>query len=115
MGGENSIRSFIQTDAPVNPGNSGGALVNTNGELVGINAAIASNTGSFTGYAFAIPVNIVKKVVDDIMKYGIVQRALLGIRMQELTPSLQRKWELIIFREYMLILLCLTVQQKKQE
>jgi serine protease Do len=91
LGGENTIRSFIQTDAPVNPGNSGGALVNTSGELVGINAAIASNTGSFTGYAFAIPVNIVRKVVDDIMKYGMVQKALLGVRMQELTPRLAEK------------------------
>ena len=91
LGGENTIKSFIQTDAPVNPGNSGGALVNTSGELVGINAAIASNTGSFTGYAFAIPVNIVRKVVDDIMKYGMVQKALLGVRMQELTPKLAEK------------------------
>src|SRR6185369_15086913 len=63
------IESFIQTDAAVNPGNSGGALVNTRGELVGINSAIASNTGSYTGYSFAIPVNIVKKVVDDLVEY----------------------------------------------
>jgi serine protease Do len=91
LGGNNTIESFIQTDAPVNPGNSGGALVNTSGELIGVNAAIASNTGSFTGYAFAIPVNIVKKVVDDIMKYGIIQRAYLGIRMQEVTSKLAEK------------------------
>ncbi len=74
-----SIESFIQTDAAVNPGNSGGALVNVRGELVGINTAIASQTGSYVGYAFAIPSNIVKKVVSDFMKYGEVQRAYLGI------------------------------------
>ena len=69
MRGEFKIESFIQTDAAVNPGNSGGALVNTKGELVGINTAIASNTGSYTGYSFAVPVAIVKKVVDDIVNY----------------------------------------------
>ncbi len=74
------IESFLQTDAAVNPGNSGGALLNTSGQLVGINTAIASPTGSFAGYAYAIPSNIVKKVVDDIIKYGIVQRAYLGIQ-----------------------------------
>ncbi|MDE3234692.1 MAG: Do family serine endopeptidase [Bacteroidota bacterium] len=73
------IESFIQTDAAVNPGNSGGALINTNGELIGINSAIASPTGSYAGYSYAIPVNIVKKVVSDIIKYGTVQRAFLGI------------------------------------
>ncbi len=79
-GSRNSaIESFIQTDAAVNQGNSGGALVNTNGELVGINSAIASPTGSYAGYSYAIPVNLVKKVVNDIMKYGNVQRAYLGI------------------------------------
>jgi serine protease Do len=88
LGGANSIESFIQTDAPVNPGNSGGALVNLDGELVGINAAIASNTGSFAGYAFAVPVNIVKKVVDDIIKTGVVQRGFLGIQMQEINSKL---------------------------
>ena len=77
--GTNGIQSFIQTDAAVNPGNSGGALVNTSGELVGINSAIASPTGSYAGYAYAIPVNMVKKVVTDIVKYGTVQRAYLGI------------------------------------
>ncbi len=91
LGGPNSIESFIQTDAPVNPGNSGGALVNTRGELVGVNAAIASNTGSFTGYSFAIPVNIVKKVVDDIIKFGIVQRGFLGIRMEEVNNKIADK------------------------
>ena len=79
-----AIESFIQTDAAVNPGNSGGALVNTNGDLVGINAAIASRTGAFTGYSFAIPVSLVKKVVEDIIEYGVVQRALLGVTIEEL-------------------------------
>ena len=73
------VESFIQTDAAVNPGNSGGALINTNGELIGINSAIASPTGSYAGYSYAIPVNIVKKVVNDIIKYGTVQRAFIGI------------------------------------
>lgn len=72
------IESFIQTDAAINPGNSGGALVNKNGELVGINSAILSRTGSYTGYAFAIPVDIAKKVFDDLVKYGIVQKGLFG-------------------------------------
>ena len=70
-----SIESFIQTDAAVNPGNSGGALVNQKGELVGINSAIASRTGSYTGYSFAVPVTIASKVVEDLKKYGEVQRA----------------------------------------
>lgn len=72
------IESFIQTDAAINPGNSGGALVNKSGELVGINTAILSRTGSYTGYAFAVPVDIAKKVVDDLIKYGVVQKALFG-------------------------------------
>ena len=72
------IESFIQTDAAINPGNSGGALVNQDGQLVGINTAILSRTGSYTGYAFAVPVDIVKKVVDDLIKYGIVQKAFFG-------------------------------------
>ncbi len=78
--GSNTVESFIQTDAAVNQGNSGGALINTSGQLIGINAAIASPTGSYAGYSYAIPVNIVKKVVDDLIKYGTVQRAFLGIR-----------------------------------
>jgi Do/DeqQ family serine protease len=77
--GNNAIESFIQTDAAVNPGNSGGALVNARGELIGINSAIASPTGSYAGYSFAIPSNIVKKVVNDMMKFGNVQRAYLGV------------------------------------
>lgn len=76
----NVVESFIQTDAAVNQGNSGGALVNTSGQLIGINAAIASPTGSYAGYSYAIPVNIVKKVIDDLIKFGTVQRAFLGIR-----------------------------------
>ena len=75
------VESFIQTDAAVNPGNSGGALVNLKGELIGINTAIAIPTGTFAGYSFAVPVNIVKKVVADLKKYGIVQRAYLGIEV----------------------------------
>ena len=74
------VESFIQTDAAVNMGNSGGALVNTDGKIVGINSAIASPTGYYSGYSYAIPVNIVKKVVDDIIKFGTVQRAYLGIQ-----------------------------------
>jgi serine protease Do len=75
-----AIESFIQTDAAVNPGNSGGALVNTAGQLVGINSAIASPTGSYAGYSYAIPSNIVRKAVNDLMKYGAVQRAYMGIQ-----------------------------------
>jgi serine protease Do len=77
--GTSPIESFIQTDAAVNPGNSGGALINTAGELIGINSAIASPTGSYAGYSYAIPVNIVKKIVGDMIKFGVVQRAYLGI------------------------------------
>ncbi len=77
-------QSFIQTDAAVNPGNSGGALVNTNGDLIGINTAITSQTGSYVGYSFAVPSNIAKKVVEDIMEYGNVQTGILGIS----SPSL---------------------------
>jgi len=83
------IESFIQTDAAVNPGNSGGALVSIEGRLVGINTAIASITGTFSGYSFAVPVSIVKKVVEDLKNYGKVQRALLGVNISNVTPSLQ--------------------------
>lgn len=82
------IESFIQTDAAVNPGNSGGALVNTKGELVGINTAIASNTGSYSGYSFAVPVNLVKKVTADLMQHGTVQRAFLGVNIREMDQTL---------------------------
>ena len=78
-----AIESFIQTDAAVNPGNSGGALVNMKGELVGINTAIASRTGSFTGYSFAIPTSIVQKTVLDIIEFGEVQRAILGVSIAD--------------------------------
>jgi len=78
------IESFIQTDAAINPGNSGGALVNTKGELIGINAAIASQTGSYEGYGFAIPINLAKKVLNDIQKYGSVKRGYLGVSFKEL-------------------------------
>jgi serine protease Do len=78
------IESFIQTDAVVNPGNSGGALVNTDGELIGINTAIASNNGVYNGYSFAVPVNIVKKVVSDLVEFGTVQRAYIGVSIQDI-------------------------------
>ncbi|MDB5007903.1 MAG: serine protease [Mucilaginibacter sp.] len=82
-----AIESFIQTDAAINPGNSGGALVNTNGELIGINSAIASHTGSYEGYGFAIPINLAKKVLDDIEKYGAVKRGYVGISFKELNED----------------------------
>ncbi|MFS4457102.1 trypsin-like peptidase domain-containing protein [Maribacter sp. 2304DJ31-5] len=80
-------QSFIQTDAAVNPGNSGGALVNTNGELIGINTAITSQTGSYVGYSFAVPSNIAKKVIDDISEYGNVQKGILGIESPRLNTQ----------------------------
>ena len=88
---EYAIESFIQTDAAVNPGNSGGALVNINGSLIGINTAIASKTGSYTGYSFAVPVNIVKKVVADLKEFGTVQRALLGISISEIDANIAKR------------------------
>src|SRR5690606_7144810 len=78
------IESFIQTDAAVNPGNSGGALVNTDGELIGINTAIASNNGAYQGYSFAVPVNIVKKIVSDMVEFGTVQRAYMGVSIRDI-------------------------------
>ncbi len=86
-----SIESFIQTDAAVNRGNSGGALVNTRGELVGINAAIASGTGYYAGYSFAIPVNIAKKVVTDLVQYGEIQRAFIGVQISDLDAESAEK------------------------
>ncbi|MFT3738864.1 MAG: Do family serine endopeptidase [Breznakibacter sp.] len=86
--GKMGIESFIQTDAAVNPGNSGGALVNIAGELVGINTAIASQTGSYSGYSFAVPVSIVSKVISDLKEYGVVQRALLGINIRDIDKAL---------------------------
>ncbi len=85
---EFAIESFIQTDAAVNPGNSGGALVNTRGELIGINTAIASTTGSYAGYSFAVPVNIARKVVDDILEFGTVQRAFIGVSIRDLNGKI---------------------------
>lgn len=87
-GGEYAIENFIQTDAAVNPGNSGGALVNTQGELIGINTAIASQTGSYAGYSFAIPINLAKKIIADLKDYGEVKRAILGVRIQDITQEL---------------------------
>lgn len=84
LGNNNRIESFIQTDAAVNPGNSGGALVNARGELIGINTAISSQTGAYVGYSFAVPSNIAKKVVEDLVEFGNTQRAYLGIRFVEL-------------------------------
>lgn len=83
------IESFIQTDAAVNPGNSGGALVNTRGELVGINTAIASQTGSYSGYSFAIPVNLMQKVLRDIIDFGIVQRGYLGVQIADINQEIK--------------------------
>lgn len=88
------IESFIQTDAAVNPGNSGGALVNTRGELVGINTAIASQTGSYSGYSFAIPANIVQKVVADLKEYGEVQRALLNVNIGDVNAEVAKEYNL---------------------
>lgn len=91
--GTGDIQSFIQTDAAINPGNSGGALVNTRGELVGINSMIYSQTGSYAGYGFAIPVTIMNKVVDDIKKFGVVQRALLGVSGMDMSNYIDRQRE----------------------
>ena len=88
LGDGSTIESFIQTDAAINPGNSGGALVNMDGDLVGVNAAIASRTGSYEGYSFAIPSNIVKKVVEDFLQYGALQRAYIGVTIAEITEEL---------------------------
>ena len=85
------IQSFLQTDAAVNPGNSGGALVNTRGELIGINTMISSPTGSYTGYSFAIPSNITRKIIEDIMEFGNVQRGILGVEGGELNSSASKE------------------------
>ena len=88
LGDGSTIESFIQTDAAINPGNSGGALVDMEGNLIGVNAAIASRTGSYEGYSFAIPSNIVKKVIEDFLQYGSLQRAYLGVSIVEITEEL---------------------------
>lgn len=92
------VEAFIQTDAAVNPGNSGGALVNLNGELVGINTAIATSTGSYSGYSFAIPVSLVKKVMDDLLEFGQVQRGLLGIQISDVDANVADRLSLAINR-----------------
>ena len=88
------IESFIQTDAALNMGNSGGALVNTNAELVGITTAIISQTGAYSGNAFAVPVAIVEKVVDDLKEFGAVQRALIGVRVGDVTAEIAKEQKL---------------------
>ncbi|MCC7018081.1 MAG: trypsin-like peptidase domain-containing protein, partial [Rhodospirillales bacterium] len=94
-GRKNPIESFIQTDAAVNPGNSGGALVNTSGELIGINTAIVSNGGgSYVGYSFAIPVNIVKKVVGDLIEFGTVQRAYIGVSLTDINAKFAKEYNI---------------------
>ncbi|MCH2043764.1 MAG: trypsin-like peptidase domain-containing protein [Saprospiraceae bacterium] len=94
LSGRASIESFIQTDAAVNPGNSGGALVNTKGELLGINTAIATPTGTYAGYSFAVPTNLVKKVVQDLIDFGEVKRGFLGVMINDLNPDLVTKYDL---------------------
>ncbi|MFC2186231.1 Do family serine endopeptidase [Fulvivirgaceae bacterium LMO-SS25] len=89
-----AIESFIQTDAAINPGNSGGALVNLSGNLIGINTAIASPTGTYAGYGFAVPSNIVSKVVEDLIEFGVVQRGFLGVQINNITSDLAREYEL---------------------
>ncbi len=89
-----AIESFIQTDAAVNPGNSGGALVNLKGELIGINTAIATQTGYYTGYSFAVPIDLVKKVMEDLRKFGEIQRAILGVSIQEVDALLAEEMKL---------------------
>lgn len=86
-----AIESFIQTDAAINKGNSGGALVNTRGELIGINAAIASQSGSYEGYGFAIPVNLAKKIIDDFIKFGLVKRGYIGVNFRELDADVSKQ------------------------
>lgn len=90
-GRKNPIESFLQTDAAVNPGNSGGALVNTSGDLIGINTAIASNNGAYQGYSFAVPVNIVKKVVGDLIEFGAVQRAYIGVGIKDIDAKFAKE------------------------
>ena len=92
------VESFIQTDAAVNPGNSGGALVNLKGELIGINSAIATSTGSYAGYSFAIPVSLVKKIMDDLLEFGQVQRGLLGVQITDVTAELAENQNLDVMQ-----------------
>ena len=101
--GRMGIESFIQTDAALNPGNSGGALVNLKGELIGINSAIYSNTGSYSGFSFAIPTSIVKKVMVDLMQYGTVQRAVLGCSVTELDAKLAKEKDITAVKSGLLV------------
>lgn len=94
--GRTAIESFIQTDAAINPGNSGGALVNLNGDLLGINTAIASPTGSYSGYGFAVPSNIVSKIVEDLLAYGTVQRGWLGIQVGNIRSDIAEEEDLAV-------------------
>ncbi|MDE5773703.1 MAG: Do family serine endopeptidase [Muribaculaceae bacterium] len=101
--GRMGIESFIQTDAALNPGNSGGALVNLKGELIGINSAIYSNTGSYSGFSFAIPTTIVKKVMSDLRQYGTVQRAVLGCTVRELDAKLAKEKNITATKKGLLV------------
>jgi len=92
------VESFIQTDAAVNPGNSGGALVNLKGELIGINSAIATSNGGYQGYSFAIPVSLVKKVIDDLLEFGTVQRGLLGVQITDVNAAIAEELKLSVNR-----------------
>jgi len=94
LGGQFPLESFIQTDAAINPGNSGGALVNIKGQLVGINTAILSRTGSYAGYGFAVPVDIVAKVFNDLVQYGEVQKAFTGIKVSDLSTKLAQRFDI---------------------
>ena len=91
---DGGIEAFIQTDAAINSGNSGGALINTNGKLIGINTAIQSKTGSFSGYGFAIPSNMVKKIITDLKEYGEVRRAYIGIHITDINTDIQKQLQL---------------------
>ena len=102
-GGKMGIESFIQTDAALNPGNSGGALVNLKGELIGINSAIYSNTGSYSGFSFAIPTTIVKKVMTDLRQFGTVQRAVLGCTVTELDAKLAKEKDITAVKAGLLV------------
>ncbi|WP_438424520.1 trypsin-like peptidase domain-containing protein [Aquimarina macrocephali] len=93
---DDKIQSFIQTDAAINPGNSGGALVNVRGELIGINTAITSQTGSYVGYAFAVPSNNAKKIIDDIIEFGGVQRGILGIQGGTINPKVMEEYDISV-------------------
>lgn len=103
-GGKMGIESFIQTDAALNPGNSGGALVNLKGELIGINSAIYSNTGSYSGFSFAIPTTIVKKVMTDLRQYGTVQRAVLGCTVTELDAKIAKEKDITAVKAGLLVM-----------